>query len=190
MSFRTYPPIGFARLGHDVPQFFIGPELPGLRGFEPNSQGAETPVLRYKIDDPHNDQVKRQAARFRVFEVEAGAASREVQLPPGATVEWTVHLVNKKSAIQRPGSPPSSAQRPILVGNPAPLLIDPGARTISGARASGVKFDTGNSLGAACHLVSCVPTASKTSWCSADSGFPHRQTIQTLRTSIPTRAGM
>lgn len=144
MALRIYPPIGFARLGNDLSQFYVGPEIPGHPGFEIDQQGNETPVAHYKVDD---DQIKRQGARFRLFDVGAGGTAREVQLPAGATVEWTVHLVNKKAAVKRDGGPPAKPRRPQLVDDPAPLLIDPGTRTVSGATAGPVKFDTGEYRG-------------------------------------------
>src|SRR5438034_6365684 len=141
MALRICPSIGIARLGNSLTQFYVGPEIPGHPGFEIDGQGNETPVSQYKVDD---DQIKRQAARFRLFDVQDdGSAPRAAHLPPGATVEWTVHLMNKKAAIRRPGGPPASPQRPQLIVNPAPFLIDPGPRTISDANSAGIKFDTG-----------------------------------------------
>ena len=145
MAFRIYPSIGIARVGNDPTQFYIGPEIPGHPGFDVGQQGNETRIAHYKADE---DQIKRQAARFRLFEVpDGGGTPREAQLPAGATVEWTVHLVNKKAAVVRPNEPPNPAIRPQSVANPAPVLIDPGARSISGASASGVKFDSGEYRG-------------------------------------------
>ena len=142
MAFRIYPSIGIARVGNDPTQFYIAPEIPGHPGFDVGQQGNETRIAHYKADE---DQIKRQAARFRLFEVpDGGGTPREAQLPAGATVEWTVHLVNKKAAVVRPNEPPNPAIRPRSVANPAPVLIDPGARSISGASASGVKFDSGD----------------------------------------------
>jgi hypothetical protein len=141
MALRIYPSIGIARLGNSLTQVYVGPEIPGHPGFEIDAQGNETPLAQYKVGD---DEIKRQAARFRLFDVpDDGSAPRAAQLPAGATVEWTVHLVNKKAAINRPGGPPPSPQRPQLIANPVPFLIDPGPRTISGANAAALKFDTG-----------------------------------------------
>ena len=79
MAFRIYPSIGIARLGNDLTQFYIGPEIPGHPGFDVDALGNETPIKQYKVDD---DQIKRQAARFRLFEVDGGGAPRPAQLPP------------------------------------------------------------------------------------------------------------
>ena len=140
MPFRIYPSIGIARLGNDLTQFYIGPECPGNPGFDVDQNGNETLVKQYKVDE---DQIKRQAARFRLFEVNGDGAPRPCKLPAGATVEWTVHLVNKKGAIERSGSPPSTPRRPQMANNSGALLIDPGPRSVSGASAAAVKFDTG-----------------------------------------------
>ncbi len=145
MAYRIYPSIGIARAGNDLTQFYIGPEIPGHPGFDVDAAGNETRVEHYKVDE---DQIKRQAARFRLFEDSGpGGAWREAQLPAGATVEWTVHLVNKKGAIKRTGSPQPLPKRPELISNPAAFLIDPGPRSVSGANTSGVKFDTGEYQG-------------------------------------------
>src|SRR5262245_61964660 len=140
MALRIYPSIGMARVGNDLTQFYIGPEIPGHPGFDVDALGNETPIKQYKVDD---DQIKRQAARFRLFEVDGGGAPRPAQLPAGATVEWSVHLVNKKAAVQRGRVPLENPTRPQLVANPAEFLIDPGPRSIAGVGVSGVKFDTG-----------------------------------------------
>src|SRR5215475_6305475 len=118
MALRIYPSIGMARVGNDLTQFYIGPEIPGHPGFDVDDQGNETPIKQYKVDD---DQIKRQAARFRLFEVDGGVP-RPAQLPAGATVEWTVHLVNKKAAVRRRNGPPANPTRPQLVANPAAFL--------------------------------------------------------------------
>jgi hypothetical protein len=138
--FRIYPSLGIARLGNDLTQFYVGPETPAHPGFDVDQNGNETPVTHYKVDE---DQIKRQAARFRVFEVDGAGAARPAQLPAGATVEWTVHLVNKKGAIQRRNSPPSAPERPKMANDSAQFLIDPGPRTVAGASAGPVKCDTG-----------------------------------------------
>jgi hypothetical protein len=140
MAFRIYPSIGTARVGNDLSQFYIGSEIPGHPGFDVDAQGNETPIKQYKVDE---DRIKRQAARFRLFEVDGAGMPRPAQLPAGATVEWTVHLVNKKAAVQRGSAPPASPVRPQLSANPTQFVIDPGPRSIASASANGVKFDTG-----------------------------------------------
>lgn len=143
MRYAIYPPIGIARVGDSPDRFFVGPEIPGRPGVEINSSGCEAPIAEYKHSNGAQLLVKRQGARFRIFEFpDDGSAPRPVSLPDGAVIEWKAHLVNKKAAVVR-SSPPSQPNRPVLAANPAPLLIDPGSRTIQGANAASVKLDGG-----------------------------------------------
>jgi hypothetical protein len=146
MPYRIYPPIGIARLGNDSTAFYIGPERPGDPGVELNGQENETPISRYKSSPV---KIKRQAARFRLFEQSADGSWVPAQLPPGATIEWTVELANKKGAVVRPGSPPNAPTRPQLQPNSDDKVIRPAARTIKGAGQSGqaFAFDNGTFLG-------------------------------------------
>lgn len=144
MQYAIYPSIGIARVGNDLDQYYVGPETPGHPGLEADGQGGERRVEKYKVDA---DQIKRQAARFRIFEREdENATFRPLQLPAGAIVDWTVHLVNKKNAVIR-GGPPAQPQRPQLEPNSAARVIDPQPQTIAGANATSVKFDEGEFLG-------------------------------------------
>jgi hypothetical protein len=144
MRYAIYPAIGIARLGNDLTGCFIGPERPRQPGTEPDGAGAERPVTHYKVD---GDTIKRQAARFRLFETSgATGVPQPAALPSGASVEWTVHLANKKAAVRRTG-PPMEPTRPVLAEDSAARLIDPGSRTIAGPNAAGAKFDTGEFLG-------------------------------------------
>ena len=128
MKYSIYPSIGVARAGNDLNEFYIVSEIPGHPGFESD---GKTLVRRYKVDE---DQIKRQAARFRIVEIPDGdSAPRAAKLPAGATVEWTVNLVNKKAAVVREANPPEEPQRPKLAPNSAALLIDPHAQTVAGA---------------------------------------------------------
>jgi hypothetical protein len=145
MRYAIYPPIGLARVGNHPTGYFIGPEMPQHPGMEPNGEGSEAPVKEYKVDE---DEIKRQAARFRLFAIpEAKGAPEPAILPAGATIEWTVHLVNKKGAVHRGGGPPLEPERPRLEPDSGSRLIDPLPRTISGPNAGGVRFDTGEFLG-------------------------------------------
>lgn len=144
MRLAIYPPIGIARVGNALERFFIGPELPGAAPLELDQQGSATPLQQFKVD---KDELKRQAARFRLMAFEDDGTVHEFQPPAGATVEWTVQLVNKKAAVKRVSSPPSQPNKPQLVPNPVGLVIDPGARSVSGPNASPAKFDTGEFMG-------------------------------------------
>jgi len=111
MSYAIYPPIGFARLGNSPDGFFIGPEGPDSLGLEFDAAGAEQPVIRFKDNDL---RMKRQGARFRIFEFSETSDPVEATFPAGTVVRWTVTMANKKDAIVRPGSP-----------SPTPIAVQP-----------------------------------------------------------------
>lgn len=144
MAYHIFPPIGVARLGNDHASFYIGPERPGDAGVEMDAMGNESPVASYKSSAT---KIKRQAARFRIFEETSPGVFSPASLPAGAAIEWTVELANKKGAVTRNGSPPSSPVRPVVPAGSASKVIKPGPRTISGANQSGEFFDSGTFLG-------------------------------------------
>jgi L-Lysine epsilon oxidase N-terminal/L-lysine epsilon oxidase C-terminal domain len=131
MAFKIFPSIGIARVGNSPAEFFIGPETPASLGTELLADGTERPVQRFK-DSAH--RMKRQAARFRLFEVDDDGTARPASLPPGAQLRWTVELVNKKDAVIRGDVP--AIENP---GNPAtpPLPTIDSTRTNRAIGASG-----------------------------------------------------
>lgn len=97
VSYRIHPAIGFARVGDAPDSFYLEPagvgQLP--TEYDETGSGNEVPVTQFK----DAGQVRRQAARFRVFRYEDGADPVEVSMGNGLKfVEWTVHIANKKSA--------------------------------------------------------------------------------------------
>ena len=82
MRYAIYPPIGLARVGNHPTGYFIGPEMPEHPGMEPDGKGSEAPVKEYKVDE---DEIKRQAARFRLFAIPEtkGAHRSRPSCPPG-----------------------------------------------------------------------------------------------------------
>src|SRR6266567_2050683 len=93
-KFRVHPAIGVSRIGNAPDEFFIGPEQPGIPGNWGNGQ--------FNSFRDAAGRVKRQAARFRVFEYpDAGAAPREITAGNGGIVdiEWRVHLANNKGSF-------------------------------------------------------------------------------------------
>src|SRR5215475_3814943 len=81
-----HPAIGIARVGNSPDQYYLGPEIPGGLPIAP--QG-------YKDT---SGAMKRQAARFRVFGLDAdGRVVRELTADD-ATIVWTVHLANQKAS--------------------------------------------------------------------------------------------
>jgi L-Lysine epsilon oxidase N-terminal/L-lysine epsilon oxidase C-terminal domain/Iron-containing redox enzyme len=146
-TYRIHPGVGIARAGDSEEDFFVGPEAPAWR---PRPDGGYKDAA---------GRVKRQAARFRIYEYGAdGKAIREVSAFD-AKIEWTVHLANKKAAwfdfvgrykwedpAKRLLRNPAVQGGPEYVANPdlrTELIIDPGERCIAGAHRGPVAFDTG-----------------------------------------------
>ncbi|HZG41340.1 MAG TPA: LodA/GoxA family CTQ-dependent oxidase [Longimicrobium sp.] len=135
----VYPPIGCARVGNSETGWFLGPEVPGR---------AEVPPDGYK----ENGRIKRQGARFRVYGFdEGGRVTGELTLESARSVEWTVHVANRKASWyafnnsldlavvaperQPPMAPPISAvqrNNNVLGAARASLDIDPGEHRIGG----------------------------------------------------------
>ena len=136
MEYRIFPPIGLGRIGNSS-DFFVAPEVLGSSGVEFTATG-EVPLNGYK-DSAF--RVKRQAARFHLFE-RANSSSPFVPavIPSGASIKWTVHVANKKDAIRRPSGPPSfvpsTGLRPTLDATRSNRLIDSGAVVVEGANAT------------------------------------------------------
>jgi hypothetical protein len=130
-SIKIHPAIGIARLGNSPTGFFIGPEKPGVH---------PQPRTGYK-DSQH--RIKRQAARFRLFGYDKnGKVVREIT-SADAKIEWTVHLANSKAEWKEfDGLNPNAPRRNAGVTDRATLIIDPGARSVSGPNKT-EKFDTG-----------------------------------------------
>jgi hypothetical protein len=153
--YKIHPAIGIMRLGDSEDAFFVGPEAPGETGVELDANGAETPVTARKAAG----RIKRQAARFRVWEYEAAADGTVVpvrEVTDYATVRWTVHLVNSKAAgpellgqadgsrsVLVPGGPLRNAS--ITGADRAKLVIDGGERSIAKGEAP-QRFDAGRFL--------------------------------------------
>lgn len=115
---KIHPAIGVARLGNSPEDLFIGPE----RLWDPPD-----PPEGFKDGEC---RIKRQAARFRVYAYHDDGTVDELTAAD-ATIEWTVHLANKK-ATHAGNSGASTAD----------LTIDPGPRTLDGPDQREL-FDTG-----------------------------------------------
>jgi hypothetical protein len=147
--YRIHPAIGIARLGNLDPDlgYIIGPEIPGQGPID--GLTGET-VVQYK----DSGLIKRQAARFRIWEYEYDSNGRlnpigEVlpQTPtPGKpkpyvkSITWTVHLANRKASFYEEDGPhgevaPARGLRNPAESNRATLESDFGPRSISGALA-------------------------------------------------------
>jgi len=135
---KIFPSIGIARLGNSSTDFFIGPELPGVRTPPPGG---------YKDASCH---IKRQAARFRIFGFDGPTLVQEIT-NNDATIEWTVELANTKASWRKFGGlsdnqPGRNGLSAAQIGNFPDLEIRPGPRTLTGPnQAAG--FNTGRFLG-------------------------------------------
>ncbi len=147
-----HPAIGVARVGNSRNEFFIGPEvtapLPQTPGYYRDKSGA----------------LKRQAARFRIFGLNAEGKVVKELTADDARIEWSVHLANKKAAWYQfqiaLDIPEAAAAPPTLLRNPgisdrSQLSIEPGIRHIAGKNKSGGRnhtFDTGRFIGKSVYL--------------------------------------
>lgn len=113
MSFKIHPAIGIARLGNSPTDFFVGPET---------ADEPAPPAGGYK---DASCRVKRQAARFRIWQYDnAGNPIKEIT-SADATIEWTVALGNRKAALGNRNTSVTGADRD-------GLAITPSAATVSG----------------------------------------------------------
>ena len=109
--YKIHPSIGVARVGNASDSYFLGPETPGSPGVE-LADGQESTVTSYK----HGGRVKRQGARFRVFEYDQdpdGTLRLVGEVGPDVEVEWTVDLVNRKAALDHDFPPAARRNRTI-----------------------------------------------------------------------------
>ncbi|WP_225408247.1 LodA/GoxA family CTQ-dependent oxidase [Stigmatella hybrida] len=150
--FRIHPAVGVARVGNSPDEFFMGPEHPGE---PPNFDLAQKKFLPFKDSQ---GRIKRQAARFRIFEYEqkdgAIVPVREVTAGTNGVVsiQWKVHLANRKAAFFTfdgqdgvdgiwKGAEPEEGKPRVNLRNAhvqgaaereRQLVIDPGPKTVSG----------------------------------------------------------
>jgi hypothetical protein len=135
---KIFPSIGIARLGNSSSDFFIGPEIPGVR---------TPPAGGYKDASCH---IKRQAARFRLFGYDGANFVQEITNNE-ASIEWTVELANTKASWRQfngldANQPGRNGLSGADIANSPPHEIKPGPRTLNGPnQAAG--FNTGKFLG-------------------------------------------
>lgn len=110
-KYKVFPGVGIARLGPSD-EFFLGPELPdpGFLPTEPPghpwSPGGE--VYRDRSGD-RSGNIRRQAARFRVYQVTerdwnfrgglVPVKAREITANDNVTLRWTVKIANAKAFL-------------------------------------------------------------------------------------------
>jgi L-Lysine epsilon oxidase N-terminal/L-lysine epsilon oxidase C-terminal domain len=129
-TYRIHPAIGVARVGDSPDDYFIGPEAPGVPSSLNTPDSASSPSGTYK---DKQQRIKRQGARFRIYEYTEDAAGivtqvREITVAD-AQIEWEVHLANRKAA-----SPKFNGIGRRNEGKPeSDLIIDAGPQRIAGA---------------------------------------------------------
>lgn len=156
MTLKISPSVGVSRLGSSKGQFCLSPDKIGGLPFEADKNGNKKgPIIDFKDDA---GQVRRQGQLFRVF----NDAGTELTLdsPEVESIEWTVHLANKKAAWYQYselegnllyGEENSYKEREVPLRNPniakeeerQKLIIDPGPRTVTG-RCQSIGFDAAN----------------------------------------------
>ena len=137
---RIHPGVGVARVGNSPSEYFIGPEVPG---YAPNPDGGFHDAA---------GRIKRQAARFRIYGLNADGQVVKELTAADAEITWRVQLANKKAAwynfdlsmdipeakgelnVPRSRGPTRSLRRNagLAVGHPEQLIIDSGPRRIQG----------------------------------------------------------
>ena len=144
-----YPGIGIARIGNSTLNdgFFIGPEV------------INPPLTRAGDSRDATGALKRQAARFRIYGFNAAGRVVKEITAHDANIEWQVHLANRKggwyrflAALDIPEAKAMKTPRrnaAVKGADRSALVIDPGARSISGLNQSGARFqfDGGSFLG-------------------------------------------
>lgn len=136
-SVAIHPAIGIARVGNSPDGWFLGPEASG----EPPADAAARRDAQGRI--------RRQAARFRLYGLDAaGRVVREITAAD-APIQWTVEVANHKadwfdfdqaldipaSRGELPGTRPFVSlrrNRTLAQARRPELRIDPGPRSVSG----------------------------------------------------------
>jgi L-lysine 6-oxidase len=158
-TYQIHPSVGVARLGNSPGAFYLEPETIGGRplrcdeyGNPALEHGRPVPVRKFKDDE---GRVLRQGSLFRVFARDGEGELTEVTLKTKgvASITWTAHLANKKAAWYgfaeqqgdlMYGNGNSYQAQKVAKNNPdrktpgerRKLIIDPGPRSVSGARQS------------------------------------------------------
>lgn len=119
-TYRIHPAIGIARVGNSPQEFFIGPEKPGETVSTDSLPAGGIKEFRYK---DAGFRIKRQAARFRIFEYgDDGLVVKEITLKNTEveSITWTVELANTKTWFRNGSSNPKLKIVPGAVSVAAP----------------------------------------------------------------------
>ncbi len=140
-----YPAVGIARVGNAPAatdeDYFIGPEVSGQ---VPNPPGG--------FKDKQG-RVKKQAARFRIYGLDADGNVVQEITAADAKINWRVHIANRKAgwymfnnALDLQDMAIPSSFRNADITDRSKLIIDPGSIAIEGTNTSGpaYHFDKGS----------------------------------------------
>lgn len=94
VHYAIYPAVGISRVGNS-PEYFYANEVPGGIADPRVPLGNPDDPVRYKDS---KGQVKRQAARFRVYGFDKNGNTVCEVTPDVGEVEWTVHIANRKAS--------------------------------------------------------------------------------------------
>jgi len=104
LRYAIHPAVGLARIGNSPDSFYLAPESIGGLPIECDGNGNPKidnghPVVTRKFKDDHG-RIRRQAASFGIYAYDSadpGDPGREVTLDDIESIEWSVHLANKKA---------------------------------------------------------------------------------------------
>ena len=140
-----HPAVGIGRVGNSESSFFFGPEVPGALPHAPDG-----------VKDAAG-AVARQAARFRVYGLDAAGLPVRELTASEADIAWHVNVANSKAAwyefdtaFDIPGAAPADL-RNAGVSDRSRLVVAPGERSVRGAAAGPVALD-GSFQGEDVHL--------------------------------------
>jgi len=149
-TYRIHPGIGIARIGNSPDAMFLAAETPD--GLPADFSAGQTSAFSGYKDA--NGFLKRQGARFRVFEYDTGPGGQDIVreiTAAEANIEWRVQIANTKSAANaladvggflRPLGPPRNPD-----ANRADLAITPVLPPIAGVNGSQLEAPSGQFRG-------------------------------------------
>lgn len=159
---RVYPPLGLARVGNADPgasDYVIGPEVIGGTATKPDG----TPAVHLEDFRMPKGEIKRQAARFRVYAKPKNGAVVELTAAD-CQINWTVAIANLKAgwyefnqAMDLPrnlATPANRRNAQLLVRKKSRSYLDitPAPQQISGVNCPAVAFGDGTFWGNSVYL--------------------------------------
>jgi L-lysine 6-oxidase len=143
MKLKIHPSVGVGRLGNSK-EFYLSPTTIGGLPHEADANG--NPIGYVENFKDASSQIKRQGQPFKI--IDEDGTELTLNSSNVASIEWTVHLANKKAAWYQYselegnllyGTENSYTNRNVPFRNPdevnrQSLIVDPGPRSISGSQ--------------------------------------------------------